>query len=852
MTDAHQPPRVLIIEDEIIIASDLEARLERFGYRVCGTGTTGEEAVELADRHRPDLVLMDIVLSGELDGIEAAEVIRDRWGVPVVFITAYADTGRLERAKLAYPFGYVLKPFQDRDLKITLSMALYVGQVEARRRATEEELKKYRQIVSSTREGVSYVDAEYRYQIVNDAYERFAAVDKSELIGRTISEYLGAEAFEERVKPQFDRCLQGETLSYQEWFDYPTLGRRFVEVHYYPYIDSDGRIDGVVANTRDITDWKLADDARRENELKYRSAIDLSPLGFGIADPDGLVLDCNQALADLVGYSVEDLIGRNFASFTHPDDLEREWELIDGLWRGDDCSYTVEKRYIRADGGVVWVQVVASLTRDQWGQKRLGFAFVEDITERRRREAELRESENKYRTIFENSPLGLFRSTPEGRFIEVNPALAEMLGYDSPQAVLDQVHSIAEQIYVRSEDRPAIVEKNLEVNGMTKHLNRYRRADGSEFLANLFLKTVRDDQGRPLYLEGIVQDVTANIELENALMASEERFRQMADLLPVPLAEYGFDLRPIYLNQAAYQWFGYTEEEVAEGLSVMEAVPEEHRETIERRLEALKTGGRLEPFELFLKKKDGSRMYARVIVAPLLQGGEVIGARTCLMDLTERKRHEDLLSEALAEKEVLLREVHHRVKNNMQVVNSLLNLQAAKLEDEQSRQAIRECQNRVASMALVHELIHRSDAVGRLDLAAYVRRLVENTIESYRWTDKKVTADIAVPPDVFMNIDQAIPCGLIVNELLGNSIKHGFERVEEGRFEVRVERTEGDWVRLVVSDNGEGLPEGLDWRRGGQTLGLSLVARLAEGQLGGTVEASAGPGAVFRIAFPLR
>jgi two-component sensor histidine kinase len=222
------------------------------------------------------------------------------------------------------------------------------------------------------------------------------------------------------------------------------------------------------------------------------------------------------------------------------------------------------------------------------------------------------------------------------------------------------------------------------------------------------------------------------------------------------------------------------------------------------------------------------------------------------MDLTERKRHEDLLSEALAEKEVLLREVHHRVKNNMQVVNSLLNLQAAKLEDEQSRQAIRECQNRVASMALVHELIHRSDAVGRLDLAAYVRRLVENTILSYRWTDKKVTADIAVPPDVSMNIDQAIPCGLIVNELLGNSIKHGFERVEEGRFEVRVERTEGDWVRLVVSDNGEGLPEGLDWRRGGQTLGLSLVARLAEGQLGGTVEASAGPGAVFRIAFPLR
>lgn len=126
------------------------------------------------------------------------------------------------------------------------------------RKIAEEYLEKFKQIVASTSEGISLLDTTYRYVIVNKAYETFSDKRKEELIGVTVAEYLGEAVFYEDIKPQFDKCLNGETIRYQDWFEYPTLGKRFVEVTYYPYIDARGEISGVVANTRDITERKQA------------------------------------------------------------------------------------------------------------------------------------------------------------------------------------------------------------------------------------------------------------------------------------------------------------------------------------------------------------------------------------------------------------------------------------------------------------------------------------------------------------------------------------------------------------------------------------------------------------------
>ena len=160
MQHDRQNIKILIVEDEVLIAADLESRLKSSGFKVAGRATSAERALEMIENVRPDLVLMDIVLKGEMDGIKAAEVVRDIWGVPVVFVTAYADARRLERAKLARPFGYVLKPFQDRDLQITIDMALYVATVEAERQkaedATWESAKKFQALFHHMTDGFAY------------------------------------------------------------------------------------------------------------------------------------------------------------------------------------------------------------------------------------------------------------------------------------------------------------------------------------------------------------------------------------------------------------------------------------------------------------------------------------------------------------------------------------------------------------------------------------------------------------------------------------------------------------------------------------------------------------------------
>ena len=137
---AENKAKILIVDDEVLIARDLETRLKALGYSVCGQATNVKQALALVEKHQPDLVMMDIVIQGEIDGIETVEVIRNNWGIPVVFQTAYADIGKLERVKLTYPFGYILKPVQDKELKVTVEMALYVAKVDLDRRMAEAAL----------------------------------------------------------------------------------------------------------------------------------------------------------------------------------------------------------------------------------------------------------------------------------------------------------------------------------------------------------------------------------------------------------------------------------------------------------------------------------------------------------------------------------------------------------------------------------------------------------------------------------------------------------------------------------------------------------------------------------------
>ncbi len=214
-------------------------------------------------------------------------------------------------------------------------------------------------------------------------------------------------------------------------------------------------------------------------------------------------------------------------------------------------------------------------------------------------------------------------------------------------------------------------------------------------------------------------------------------------------------------------------------------------------------------------------------------------------DVTHRRRTEEKIKASLYEKEVLLREVHHRVKNNMQVISSLLTLQAQGIRDTKLLEVFEEARGRVAAMALVHEALYQSEDMAEVNMNQYISRLAGMLFEAAR-KDPKAVHLVVEAEDVTMDIDSLIPCGLIFNELISNSLKHAFPCGRKGEISIRARRLTNKDMELVVSDNGVGLPVSIDFRHT-RTLGLQLVTGLAEGQLGGTIDVNRVGGTTFTI-----
>jgi two-component sensor histidine kinase len=217
------------------------------------------------------------------------------------------------------------------------------------------------------------------------------------------------------------------------------------------------------------------------------------------------------------------------------------------------------------------------------------------------------------------------------------------------------------------------------------------------------------------------------------------------------------------------------------------------------------------------------------------------------MELESRKRAEEQLKVSLKEKELLLKEVHHRVKNNLQIISSLLRLQSDYIKDEKALASFKDSQNRIRSMALIHEKLYQSKDLFRIDFAEYIRDLTGNLLRSYTARSQAITLRINAK-DIWLNLDTAISCGLIINELVSNSLKHAFTPANpENRIEVNIHSSSNNKFILTVRDNGVGFPQDLDFQDT-ESLGLQLVCTFIE-QLEGTIELDRSQGTTFTMKF---
>jgi PAS domain S-box-containing protein len=307
------------------------------------------------------------------------------------------------------------------------------------------------------------------------------------------------------------------------------------------------------------------------------------------------------------------------------------------------------------------------------------------------------------------------------------------------------------------------------------------------------------------------------------------------------------DNRIAYINRAGQARFGYAEEEIR-GRPLYDFLAEESRPLVADRIRRRIAGEKVDDYEVNIVSRTGEPMTAIVRAIPIqFEGGPAV--LVALTEITERKRMERTLEASLHEKEALLRELYHRTKNNMQVICAMLALHSSGAVDPKVIQVFQEMENRIMSMALVHQKLYQSRNLDRIDLRDYFRELSGLLLRSYNVSRTRIALPLEMDA-LEVAIDVAIPLGLILNELISNSLKHAFPGERGGEIRIRFREEDGGKAVLEVSDNGVGLPPSFDFRKEGR-MGLQSVFATAEHQLQGRVEFASDGGVKFRLRFPL-
>jgi PAS domain S-box-containing protein len=374
----------------------------------------------------------------------------------------------------------------------------------------------------------------------------------------------------------------------------------------------------------------------------------------------------------------------------------------------------------------------------------------------------------------------------------------------------------------------------------------------------------------------LVTDISAIKQAEETLRASEQRFRSTFDNAAVGIGHASLEGRWLRVNDKLCAITGYSRDELLER-SFRDI---RYREDLDQGAQEVRQliAGEIEIYSTELRYvcKDASLVWVNVTVSLARSAsGEPDYLIKVVEDITERKRsegeREQLMGQlrvlnteleervesrtrdlwaALKEREVLMQEIHHRVKNNLQVISSLIHMQMRKTEPGSNRSALEECRTRVQAIALIHEKLYQSQDYGRIPFSEYAHSLASSIFDAARVSLGQVSLEVAIE-DVALPVDKAIPCGLILNELMTNSLKHAFKEGRRGTLRVEFGKVDhGRRLRLVVRDNGVGLPDGIDIQKV-DSLGLQLVCTLTE-QLEGDIEVGSREGASFQVTFPLK
>ncbi|BAT56370.1 two-component sensor histidine kinase [Nostoc sp. NIES-3756] len=638
----------------------------------------------------------------------------------------------------------------------------------------------------------------------------------------------------------------------------------------------------------------------QKSETRFRTILESIPVPLIISRvDDGLILYTNSDFLQTFQLSAKDLVNLNITDlYENPEDKQQV--LVALSQHGSLQNYDIQ--FKRSDGSSFWA--IASIQYLNFNNEYAILTVLYDITERKNAENRLQAQNALLEGIFTGIPLMIALISPEWQVQWINQELERLLGWSLRDY---QTLDIFAQLYPQPEERQLVINFMQGAEGVWKDFRTYTRQGRVLDTAWTSIKlpngqiiiigkeiTTRKQTERALkgqlereqLMRAVAQRIRQSLNLQDILDATVTEIKDLLGVDRVLVYQFAPDMSGTIVAESVKPGWRIALGAEIEDTCFQQGHGTDYRQGRKKAIANIYTAGLSECHQKLLEQ---FQVKANLIVPILLEVTEghtipklwgLLVAHQCSAprewedqeldwldqlsvpiaiaiqqssifqqaqnDLAQRQKAEVKLRSALAEKEVLLKEVHHRVKNNLQIVSGLLLLHSQTLKDPELIRTLRESQNRVESISLIHKNLYTSPNIGQLDVAEYINNLASSIMMSYQVEQGRINLETNIS-EFTLNVDQAIACGLIINELLTNSLKHAFPQ-QQGKITIDLQKVDTN-IEMTIQDNGVGLPDNLNWRYT-DSLGLSLVYDLVTEQLEGTVSVISQPGTTFKIQFP--
>jgi PAS domain S-box-containing protein len=626
--------------------------------------------------------------------------------------------------------------------------------------------------------------------------------------------------------------------------------RLYRQIFIHPIIKN-GEVEEISCISNDVTELRYLQDQSINQAAKLNSIFESSSHLIWTVDKEFKATSFNKNFTNvfMLYNKTEPVLNTQLHTLLHKRkqaDYKSYWySLYKKAFFGN--SLKLEKQQVSPDGKIIYNEIFLNPIRNANNEIIEVACLAHDVTENKFFEKQILEQSAKLKAIFEsgdhliwtvNKRLELTSYNKNYLDLVRNVVFKKKLADDKIISVLDTIQSKEKKLFW-------IDKYNLVLKGKPHVFVHKSVVDRVEIYREVYLYPIfLNDE--VVEVSVIAQNITERIGNENKILEQSAKLKAIFESGDQLMWTISKDLKLTSFNQnyasSIFDFYGYYPEI---GKSMRSNKTQEYHSIWDEKY-ALAFEGKQVEFISERTQLSGKKIIRQMILYPIKDANNnVIEISGIGFDITENKKNEEKITQSLKEKDILLKEVHHRVKNNMQVISSILNLQSSYVRDSYALNLLKECQNRIKSMAFIHESLYQTKNFESVNFSEYVTTLSKNLVHTYSINTKKIKLILTLD-DLFLNLDSSIPCGLIINEIISNSLKYAFPDNRDGIIFVNL-KVNKNLVNIEVGDNGVGIPETVDIKNT-QTLGLQLVDTLVE-QLGGTLKLNRSKGTIFSIEF---